>query len=494
MDEGWVQLKQPVLYAISDDILMVRTAELPGEPIEGIGTAAEHHYELRDGSKLLHEWDTATDTESPQQLWAEAVQYLPADITNDDGAMWECRNTFFRQHATTERAANRELAQRIYDSGQMLEYLCNSCAAEHVGDETAIRAMFLSYASTRVINSDGIHISISGSAGTGKSHAALRVIDRIPQEYTLRARLSDKALYYHDIPPGTVILMDDQDLTDDFQELLKVASTDWSREATYRTVNNGKPVELKLPARCPFWVCKANLNGDEQVLDRQLIIWTDESVEQKRAIQDAILQLASDPDQCAKQYDLGVCRALWELVQDTVVVVPFATRITCDEQMDPRNIKLMIALLQAHALLRAPLRERDLAGRLIAEVEDFQAACNIINPLLGNIGGSQKLKLSSSGARVLAYLAVQPSGEVMFSEIRRECGISQAQLSQALYGRTDRGTDGLLAVCPAIEIISQSTTTGDEVSRKTIGRKGIRWSKETYDAWSSKSGAFFLRV
>lgn len=488
----WIRPIKPRIYEIGNGYSLELIGEIPGTPIEGLGTTDRELWQLDLNAEAMHVWTVESESWTPSALWDEIEEHLHTDVLSDDGELWTMRNTFLRQWTATAKQANLELAKRIYNGGRMLEYLCKSCADEHVGDDTAIRAMILSFASTYIFNSDGIHISISGPAGTGKTHATKAVAKRLPQERVVSSRLSDKAMYYHDIPSGSVIIMDDQELSDDFQELLKVASSDWSQEASYKTVNNGKPVELKLPARCPFWICKVNLNGDEQVLDRQLIIWADDSKEQKRAIQSTLMQRACDPDAEADERDYGVCRALWSLVTPETVVIPFAGRIGCDEQMDPRNIKLMLALLQSHALLHIPGRDRDEKGRVVADLKDFQAACQIINPLLGNKGGSQKLKLSSTGAKVLGYLAEIGSEIIEFPEIRRVCGISQFGLSKALYGRKDEQTDGLLSVCPAIEIVSHSTSEGDEYQRKTTGRKAIRWSRETYLAWSGQSGAFYL--
>ena len=348
--------------------------------------------------------------------------------------------------------------------------------------------MLLSYAAVRVLNGEGLHISISGSAGTGKSHAASTAAKHLPEGAVMDARVSDKALYYHQIKEGTVLLLDDQELSEDLQELLKVASTDWSKSATYLTVNNQKAVELKLPAKCPFWVVKANLNGDEQILDRQLVIWTDESVEQLRSIQQVIFHTAANPDLKIGDADAAVCREIWNHIEPAIVTIPYAEGIGCDEHMDPRNIKILLSLIQAHALMKGPQRNHE--GELVeATIEDFMEAAKIINPLLENTGGSQKLKLSSGAARVLAYLAEQETGIIPFEDIRNETTMNQSALTRALYGRQDRQTDGLLGVCPALEIVE------DTFTRKgggTVRRKAVNWSKSTYKAWIGATGMFYL--
>ena len=436
-----------------------------------------------EGETILGEWDIPGNSQ-PQIIWSLAEQYLEADSPRELNRM---RLAFLRTFPETEQEAIRELAADIWQSGEALNYMCESCAKIHVGDKTAIRAMLLSYAAVRVLNGEGLHISISGSAGTGKSHGAATAAKHLPEGAVMDARVSDKALYYHQIKEGTVLLLDDQELSEDLQELLKVASTDWSKSATYLTVNNQKAVELKLPAKCPFWVVKANLNGDEQILDRQLVIWTDESTAQLRSIQSAIFAAAANPDISVGDADAAVCREIWNHIEPAVVVIPYAEGIGCDEHMDPRNIKILISLIQAHALMKGPQRIRE--GDLVeATLDDFEAAANIINPLLGNTGGSQKLKLSSGAAKVLAYLATQESGIIPFENIRQDTRLNQTLLSYALYGRNDKHTDGLLAVCPALEIVEDTVT---RQGGGTVRRKAVNWSKTTYLAWMGATGMFY---
>jgi len=423
------------------------------------------------------------------ELWQHAEEFLT--FGNDD-EMQAAKFAFIYQF---DAITSVELyAKYIYESGQALDFLCRSCAKVHVGDTPLIRSMFLSYAATRVTNGTGIHISISGDAGTGKSHAAATVAQRLPVGSVLTDRLSDKALFYHEIKPKTVLILDDQELTEDFSELLKVSSTNWSEASSYRTVQNGKAATLTMSPKCPFWVCKANLSGDEQILDRQLVFWTDDSVEHRRAIQAALFQLATGKETEAVSADALVCREVWNFIRDADVVIPFAGRIGCDLLMDPRNIKLMIALIEAAALMDGSNREHDAEGRILATEADFKTAADIMNPLLKNEGGSQRLKLSSSGAAILHYLSTQPSGLVSFSDIRRHTDLSQARLSQAIYGRKDVQFEGLLAACPAFDVVNH-TVSKDEMDgvRKATSTKAVKWSVETYKAWSASTSGFYIR-
>lgn len=433
---------------------------------------------------VINEWELPANV-VPQTIWSLAEPYLDVDSPRELNRM---RLAFLRTCPETESDAVKELAEDIWQSGEALNYMCESCAKIHVGDKTAIRAMLLSYAAVRVLNGEGLHISISGSAGTGKSHAASTAAKHLPEGAVMDARVSDKALYYHQIKEGTVLLLDDQELSEDLQELLKVASTDWSKQATYLTVNNQKAVELKLPAKCPFWVVKANLNGDDQILDRQLVIWTDESVEQLRSIQQVIFHTAANPDLKIGDADAAVCREIWNHIEPAIVTIPYAEGIGCDEHMDPRNIKILLSLIQAHALMKGPQRNHE--GELVeATIEDFMEAAKIINPLLENTGGSQKLKLSSGAARVLAFLSQEESGIIPFENIRQATGLNQVLLSYALYGREGRQTDGLLAACPSLEIVEDTVT---RQGGGTVRRKAVNWSQQLYQAWVGATGMFFL--
>lgn len=382
-------------------------------------------------------------------------------------------------------------AKKIWEEGRALDYMCSSCRAKHTGDTFIIETLILSYAATRILNCEGIHVSISGGAGTGKSHVTTVVKEHLPNSSILSGRLSDKALFYKPILPKTVIIMDDQELSEDMQEAIKNSTTDWNTPYFYYTVKNQGAETLKLPVRAVYWVVKVNLNGDEQILDRQLLFFVDESQEQMKRIQTKIKEGFLPPKEESlsekEKVDItsSISRLIWDNVPDNVLVhIPYAKDINIGAGIDPRNTKIFFALIQAIALMRAPVRQRAWDGGILASVEDFREAARIMNPLLGNKGGSQTLKLSSPALVILDWLLTQESGTYTYAEIREGVGYPAKKLSEALNGRGDMKSGGL-EQCNGIEITTMNVRElpgyNDALgTSKTTNKKVVIWNKEDY--------------
>ena len=389
---------------------------------------------------------------------------------------------------TEEEAAE---ARKIYEAGEMLEILLKSCHDDHVGDDTIIRAMLLSAAAINVTNSKGIHICITGEKGTGKSHAARTVCNHIPQSRVIYGGLSDMALYYHKFPAGSIIVMDDEDLSDNLRNVLKQATMDWDKSAEHRTVINHNEATMRAPLRTPWWTLKVEKPGDDQVLDRQLVMWTDDGPEQRDAIIRATRELVINPETPQRSY--GTYRALWGYLPATTVVIPYAANIGISPSINPRNINLFMDLIMAHALLHAPKRTRDKHEWIEASKADFKAAQDIMNPLLESKGGSQGLKLNPSEERVLNFLRGKPSGKILYGDILSGMQISDAYLSRALYGRNDGNhhSAGLTTLCPVIHVIP---VTDDEKGGRRCGRKAVVWNKAAVEAWiaAGTSGFYWI--
>ena len=173
-------------------------------------------------------------------------------------------------------------ATGILKEGDPFDYILKTFFLDHEGDETLAKCLIMSFASRSVINSKGLHVLTTGISGKGKSHGYDTMLGIIPQECRLSGRLSDKSLFYsEDLKPRAAICLDDNSLSDQMQEILKGVTSSFKEPFIYRTVNKDRKGEIrKIPERCVWWVAKMEGTGDDQVWNRMLTVWVDESKEQ----------------------------------------------------------------------------------------------------------------------------------------------------------------------------------------------------------------------
>jgi len=168
---------------------------------------------------------------------------------------------------------------RILRAGDPVGSLMGAFALDHVGDETVAACLIMSLASQSVINTNGLHVSVTGESGKGKSHAFATMLRQVPERFRLKGAMSNKALFYlDDMQPGSVIVLDDTTLSEEVQEILKSATTSFREPIEYRTVTKERKVRVcTIPERCVWWVAKVEGSGDDQVLNRMLTCWIDGS-------------------------------------------------------------------------------------------------------------------------------------------------------------------------------------------------------------------------
>lgn len=293
-------------------------------------------------------------------------------------------------------------AEAIYKAGNALSFMEQCCLKLHPGnDKHIITACLLSFAATKVINSKGLHINVTGEAGSGKSHVISTVLKHIPKENQLVGHFSDKALFYKaaagELKEGTVISMDDQNLSETANDILKAQTSDWNKPYTLHTVVDKKSAEMIIPARCPRWITKCDATGDEQTADRQLTLFADNSNGQKEIIRKQFDKEAMYPEQFIDDTDQKICKKIWELMTPTYVKIPYSYRIKIDGNESNRNYGILISLIMSAAVMTSPVKKIDeKTGFVIAAEEDFLTAAKLMNPILAGFGGSQKYKLTPS--------------------------------------------------------------------------------------------------
>ena len=385
-------------------------------------------------------------------------------------------------------------AKKLYDCKEdLLDYMMDVCHHLHTGDDHIKLPLILSYAATRIENCGGIHVSICGDTGSGKSHVAATVGKILPRGAVKTGRYSNMALFYsQDLTSKKVIIMDDQSLAEEFSEILKNSTTDWDVPYEHHTVVNQKGRTLLLPPRLVYWLIKASeLGGDEQIMDRVIHTFYDDTPEQRASVlknidAEATLRKADSYNLHAK---IGICQELWSILpQNVLVCVPYAEDILYNPTTTPYRLHvLMYDLIRCFAYMRSNRRRVDENGAILANITDFYGALGVLNPLIKGKGGNQSLKLGKSETKVLNWLKNMPEGHYTYEEISKGTGLSYLTVERVIRGRSDRPGTPLISV-PGISqtrVSKKEPTEIDEnygvpVDFQTVSRKQIYWEPAVY--------------
>jgi len=374
------------------------------------------------------------------------------------------------EQTTSPPGEHHERALAILQNGDPLAFLLDTFNKSHVGDRTVAECLAMSLASQSVENTNGLHVAVSGNSGKGKTHACTTMQNLIPGAYKLKGTVSNKALYYDDdLRPGTVLLFDDVSLSDDLQEVLKSATANFREPIEHRTLTTERKLRVcTIPERCVWWLAKVEEIGDNQVMNRMLTAWIDDSVDQDRRVLDHMKE-AEAAGQSHREDDVLTCRAIWEAVKAEAlpVRIPFARRIQFSTTQNRRNPGMLFDLIKCRARLFSLQRDRDGGGAVIAREEDFAAAARLYGALNGEAGG-QETKLTKNETAALA--TVESMGVEVFTIrlLQNALGLSYHQTRRLLHGYNNSRAAyaGLLEKCPAASTGSRSAG-GSSTSRST---------------------------
>ncbi|MDD1728212.1 MAG: hypothetical protein LUQ50_03970 [Methanospirillum sp.] len=387
----------------------------------------------------------------------------------------------------------------ILESEDPLSFLLKTFASVHEGDLTVAECLVHSLASRSVINSKGLHVSITGESGKGKSHAIEMMMSLVPQRFRLEGRMSDKALFYmDDLSSGSVITLDDVSLSDQMQEILKGVTTSFQKPFMYRTVNKDRKAQIcMIPERCVWWIAKVEGPGDDQVFNRMLTCWIDDSEEQdKRVLDRTLCSAESLPDVTGPESEeVLVCRQIWESLSPVWVVIPYATKIRFQSAENRRNPDMLLDLIRTNAALNQCQRESKEIGSVkcvIANRDDFTQAARLYATLNGETGAQANKLTKRESVLIEAFTSLDQS-EVTIAELQQVTGISNSSVGKLLHGYHSYGKtySGLLDKCPAVSFLDRTVTSGDEGCSTMRRSRVYLWDAVLYDAWE-KGGSVWL--
>ena len=395
-------------------------------------------------------------------------------------------------------------AMTVLQHGDPLKAMLGTFSLDHVGDEVPAECLIVSLASRYVDNNNGLHVSVSGESGKGKSDTFNKILLQVPERFRLEGAMSNKALFYmDDLKPGTAIVFDDKLLSEDMQEILKGATSSFRKPINYRTVSQErKSMVCSIPERCIWWIAKVEGSGDDQVFNRMLTCWIDDSPEQDAAV---LVEMAKREGEVPENLNITrpevlTCRAMWEILgrERLHVVIPYSTRVEFQSKANRRNPEMFYSLIKAHALLFSMQRERfplESGGSyIVATLEDFYAAAILFGQLNGSVGG-QETKLTRREAEMLVVISKRGDVEFTIQQLQEATNLSYQSVHRALQGYNCRGQtySGLLDKCPAISFTDRTVVSEDDTGRSVRRRThAYQFNFDVYRLWSA-GGAVWLR-
>ncbi|MEI6842325.1 MAG: hypothetical protein WCK53_13745, partial [Methanomicrobiales archaeon] len=388
-------------------------------------------------------------------------------------------------------------AMTVLQHGDPLKAMLGTFALDHVGDAVPAECLIVSLASRYVDNNNGLHVSVSGESGKGKSDTFNKILLQVPERFRLEGAMSNKALFYmDDLKPGTAIVFDDKLLSEDMQEILKGATSSFRKPINYRTVSQErKSMVCSIPERCIWWIAKVEGSGDDQVFNRMLTCWIDDSPEQDAAV---LVEMAKREGEVPENLNITrpevlTCRAMWEILgrERLHVVIPYSTHVEFQSKANRRNPEMFYSLIKAHALLFSMQRERfplETGGSyIVATLEDFYAAAILFGQLNGSVGG-QETKLTRREAEMLVVISKRGDVEFTIQQLQEATNLSYQSVHRALQGYNCRGQtySGLLDKCPAISFTDRTVVSEDDTGRSVRRRShAYQFNFDVYRLWSA---------
>lgn len=375
----------------------------------------------------------------------------------------------------------------ILRHGDPVSTMLETFARYHEGDRNVALALALATACQSIENAAGIHVQLSGEPGSGKSHAVETWLDLLPDRYKLAGSFSDRALFYAELPAGPMIYVDDQDLSPTMQEVVKISTTHYQQPTKHLTVTTErKPEVLTLPPRTAFIFSKVEGVGDDQIMDRCLYAWVDQSDEHQLRVTAKTLELAALPRHLREQSRraVDVCRAMWDHVRGRTfdVTISYASRIRFGG-LRGRSQNLVLDLIRSFAVLRHEQRPYTVdpeTGTVVLEATegDFRDAVAAFGAFMTSCG-SQVQKLTPAESRCINAILTWGVSDFTRARLIDAVGLSQQRVHQILHGRKDRGGGGLLGKCPSLNVVSM-TIHGDE---RSISQNSYRVDQAALRAW-----------
>jgi energy-coupling factor transporter ATP-binding protein EcfA2 len=329
------------------------------------------------------------------KIAAELLQ-LPAELLEQDLRQFTQQLETFKEQYRESKATKRRVEMPEATVKSCLSFLQNPQLLKRlnekigqsgiVGEES--NRLFLFIIATGYKMPETLHALIQGSSGSGKTQLLKTISHLMPPEDTKHfTRVTDNSFYNYgeyDLENKLLCFEDIDGLKEEaLLALRELQSNNILISSTSQKDDNGNIRSMERIVRGPIASLSATTRGDyyEDNISRSFVIAVDESREQTQRI------IAYQNDKAAGLIERKQEEQVRHFIQNCVrllkpleVINPYANKVTLPPQAHKirrlnemyQNIVKQIVILHQHQ------RQRDSQGRLIAERDDLENACNLL--------------------------------------------------------------------------------------------------------------------
>ena len=305
-----------------------------------------------------------------------------------------------------------------------------------VGERRGARLLYLAVTS-RLLDRP-VSTVVKGPSGGGKSFVVETVLRFFPSEavYSLTA-MSERALVYSQEPLKNrmLVIFETGGLTSELTAYL-VRSLLSENRLRYETPNG--LIEREGPTGLILTTTDLRLHHENET--RMLSLTITDTQKQTGAV---LRQLAAQDD--GARADLSRWHALqtWLATGPIGVTIPFAIQLA--DLMPPvairlrRDFKLVLMLIQAHALLHQASRRKDETGRIIATIKDYKAVRDLVADLMAEGVDAQIKPETREVVELVRKLLADGHEEVRQVDLMPHLKLDKSAISRRIGAALDAG-------------------------------------------------------
>jgi len=363
--------------------------------------------------------------------------------------------------------AIHETAMKILTYEDPIEFLKGEFHKIHIGDDAGFYGLTASLGCQLAGNTDGLQPAFTGKSGGGKTDICLAYFHLLPEEFKRRGSFSNMSLFYEPLSTGTVIMLDDaQNLTDDYKDMIKQATSHYQEPYSRLTVKQQTAVTLTLPARPVFLLTSVDGAFQDQILNRQLALTVDETTDQDQRVMDATkTRYQTGKPKFPETEEVQICREIWRILKTSppvFVAIPF--KIEWQRPENRRNLAQFFDTIAGFTAVMQFQRERDADNCVIAKKEDGEMARDRV---WSAISRSQVSKLTGPQIEVLRIIYTTGEHDTLTDtrslprpDVQRILNWPSSKLSRAVHGI--KGEGGLDDKWPSFYIQTVNKKEGNK--------------------------------